>query len=788
MRTETADRSGLLGSLVRRLRGHGSKPDQPVATPDAAEERVTVFLAALQELSAKMKADIPLPDLMAVLAAQSVIALEADIALIRLTDGDGNGLIVSGVHGVAPHRVAGLLGSYAPMTDVFRSLWPGSLATFDLQQAPPPLLTPAEYVELQELATSQLLVLPLHHRGRLVGRLDLGRQQHRPFTVDDRAAGTVLAGLVASAVCQPESVGEREEFAVMEASYEFQQSIRQLSTAAETLQGMVESIRGITNSDRCYGLLWEEPKREFTPVAVSGLEPELMDALKATLFSPGRVPALAQAMTAAGPVVIPDATASPLLPADVSRALRIHAAVVVPLRGHENRPLGALMLDTMQAGQVFSEQDLTIIGNVAEHASVILENALLYEDLKRTSESLALVNEIGIDLTSRNDLDEVFRQLYHHLNTMLDASRFCIGLLLPDGKSLEYRYAVDARIVGEIVTVPVADDPLSWVVNTQRRVIVNSRHPRDRSCWFPPAPDLTPAESMLAVPMVIGQRVVGVISAQSSARGAYSDYDLDLLATIGMQTAVAIENARLYTMVHERGELRGYLLDQVLIRQEAERKQVVDDIHNDTLQGLASCLFRIDVTSRRVAQMEPAETQQELLDVRDNLAQNIDRLRRLIFQIRPSTLDILGLAPALQEYFTQLEQETGLYATLDVDLDQRLDSEQETILYRMVQEAIGHVRQRDDVTRIVVRIRERDGKIVVTIADDGQGVDPATLAEPALVGAAVGQPIPESRMSLLTLKERAELAGGHLRLASRAAGGSTIQIVLPLRQTVRSLA
>lgn len=777
MDKDTVPRSGFINAVVRRLRGRPPVGDAPAAD----DARVTAFLASLHEVSAKMKVDMPLPDLMASLALEAAEALEADVALIRLANAEGDGLVVSGVHGIAPHRLAGLLGSYSVMTDAFRALWPGSLAAFDLHAGKPPLLTAAEFSELAEVRIIQLLVLPLHHRGRLLGRLDVGRQRPVPFTVDDRAAATVFASLVASAVAGAVDGVDRQRVAVLEASYALHQSIQHLSTAAETLQSLVEAIGGITGCDRCYGLLWQETKREFAPVAVSGLDPRLMDVLKAALFSAARVPLFVQELSGHEPVVIPDAQQSALLPPEATRALGMRSAVLVPLRGREERLLGALMLDYTRPDHRVTEQELAIVRNAAEQASVVLENALLYEDVKRTSESLALVNEIGIDLASLTDLDGLFRQLHHHISSVIDAQRFCMGLLLPDGATVEYRYAVEHQLADATVTVPLGGDPLSWVIKTRQRAVVHTRHPKDRSVWFPPLPALRAGHSMVAVPMQLGQRVIGVLSAQSDARGAYTAHDVQLLATVGMQAAVAIENARLYAMVQQRGELRGYLLDQVLSRQEAERKMLVDDIHNDTLQGLASCLVRIDVVSRRVAELPPEETRQELCEVRENLAANIDRLRRLIFQIRPSTLDILGLGAAIQEFFSQFEQETGIQTTLDVELPERLDSEQETTVYRMVQDAIAHVRDRPGVSRVVVRIRQREGKVVITIADDGQSSEGAGRAAPALIGVAPAARPSAARVSLLALQERAELAGGQVRLAARSGGGSTIQIVLPHR-------
>ncbi|HET9015600.1 MAG TPA: GAF domain-containing protein [Thermomicrobiaceae bacterium] len=770
MSAETSQRSGIFGALTRLLR-RAPTPAEP------EQDQVVAYLAALQEMAARMKADVPKPELLATLAEQSALAIDCDVALIRLVEGDGRGLVVYGVHGVAIHRVAGLLGAFSPVTETFRTLWPGALAAFDLQAGVPPVLTMGEYTELTELDISQLLVLPLHHRGQLVGRLDLGRAQGPAFSIDDRAAATVLAGIVASAVSEPAGSAQSADTDILEASVAFQRAVERQSSVRETLQGIVEAVRGITESQRCYGLLWSEPRHAFVPSAVSGIEPHLLDALKTVVLAPATIPAVTHALTSGEPVLVEDAGQSELLPGGLARTLHIGAAIVTVLRDHQGHPLGALLLDYAGTDHEFGDREVKIVSNMALHASVVLENALLAQRARLSAERLALVNEIGVELASLADPAVLFERVYRRVASVIDAPRFCMGLLSPNEQDVEYRYAVGGQVAVQTVATRLGEDPLSWVLRSKRRTMASHRHAQDRSDWFPPVSDIAPSQSMIAIPMLVGQRAIGVMAAESEAPGAYSDAELELLATIGVQTAAAIENARLYGVVQERGELRGKMLDQVLNRQEAERKMLVDDIHNDTLQDLASSLFRIDLMSQRVPQVPAEETQKELQDVRDSLAENIDRLRRLIFQIRPSTLDILGLGPALQEYFGQLRDESGIQAMLDVELPSRLEGDLETAIYRIVQETIEHVREREGVSRIVVRIRQRQDKVVVTIADDGRGLDPSLLGEPSL--AEVGGS--GSKMSLLTLKERAELAGGQIRMASRVGGGATIQVLLPNR-------
>jgi two-component system sensor histidine kinase UhpB len=305
--------------------------------------------------------------------------------------------------------------------------------------------------------------------------------------------------------------------------------------------------------------------------------------------------------------------------------------------------------------------------------------------------------------------------------------------------------------------------------------MIDRRPADDSSSWFPIAQESL-AESLLAVPIQVGHRAIGVIGVLSDTRCTYGRGDLDLLVTLGMQAGVAIENSRLYTMAQATGERRAYLLDQMLNRHEAERKTIAEDIHNDTLQTLASCLYSLDLISRRAGELGPERTQAELTTVRDNLAQNIDRLRQIIFQIRPSTLDILGLEPALREHARYVERNAGISISIEVELDERLPNEIETAVYRVVQEAIDEVRGRQGVSHIVIRIKRNGSQLIATLADNGE----SETLEP--VDAPNGRPAAEpsaALMRLVALRERIELAGGKLRTARLQNGGTTLQIVLP---------
>ncbi len=772
---EQADRrSSWIDSLSRHL----SQQDEIAESRTA----VQVLLPILQHMTARIRSDTSLTDLLSVLAGSTCEAINTEVGLVRVFDPEQKNLSVQGLVGVPPHLVGSLLGEHTAATELFQGLRPGSLITFTpdrplvLQHASD--LVSAEFHELQALGARHILVLPLFHHGQLLGRLDLLRKRDEPFSVEDGSLANIFGTLIAGAIygLTQDDSGERYN-RIIEASFAFQRSIEPLANVGEMFQNVVEALRHIVACDRCYGLLWNEARREFSPMAASGAERSTVDRLKQLSFVPSAIPALEQILRGDEPLIIQNAAKSELLPASVTAALNLNSTVIVPLRARQRELIGAVILDRSGTESEFSNRDIAVVSTIAPHSALMIENALLYEEVKRGSDRLALVNDIGIELASLTNLTSLFQQVRLHVASVLTANRFCLGLLLPDGRSIEYHYAVDDHISEQPVTLQLDDGPLARCIREKRPLLMNGREPNDKQDWFPPAKKIAPSESMLAAPIIVGQRVIGVISAQSDSRGSYSRHDLDLVGTIGMQTGVAIENARVYSLAQARGERRAYLLDQMITRQEAERKTIADDIHNDTLQTLASCLYSIDLISRRATQLSPEQTQEELCGVRDNLAENIDRLRHIIFQIRPSTLDILGLEPALREHAKYVQQDTDIEISLAVNLPERPSNDMETAIYRIVQETIHLVRGRRGVRHIVVRIRQKGAAIIVTIADDGQ-------PQPAKEGQEQGSTTPEvsePEFSLIALRERVELAGGQVKTASLPTGGSTLQIILPNR-------
>ena len=212
-------------------------------------------------------------------------------------------------------------------------------------------------------------------------------------------------------------------------------------------------------------------------------------------------------------------------------------------------------------------------------------------------------------------------------------------------------------------------------------------------------------------------------------------------------------------MVNQRREL-AQLLETA---QEEERRRIAADIHDDPIQVMSAVDMRLQML---LASPQRADAH-ELAELAEELRSAIDRLRNLLFELRPVALDLEGLAPAIGMYLEHAAKETGWTWEVDVELHEEPSAEARVTFYRIAQELIGNAWKHANATRVVVTLESVDGGLLMRVADDGTGFDPSTKPVPGHIG-------------LTTVTERAELAGGTCRVASREGGGTVVDCWMPL--------
>ena len=209
-------------------------------------------------------------------------------------------------------------------------------------------------------------------------------------------------------------------------------------------------------------------------------------------------------------------------------------------------------------------------------------------------------------------------------------------------------------------------------------------------------------------------------------------------------------------------EDRRHLLLRLEDAQEEERRRIASDIHDDPIQVMSAADIRAQVLARRI---EEPELRQEVEDLRAVISESVERLRHLLFELRPPALDREGLVPALRAYAGNVEPVPRIEDALPFEPPPELRA----ILFRIAQEAIGNARKHASATRITVSIAGQDGGVALVVTDDGSGFDVGVIDSPE-----------RGHIGLPTMIERAELAGGRCRVESEPGRGTSVSAWLPL--------
>jgi sigma-B regulation protein RsbU (phosphoserine phosphatase) len=212
--------------------------------------------------------------------------------------------------------------------------------------------------------------------------------------------------------------------------------------------------------------------------------------------------------------------------------------LVVPLL-HKSKPIGALNLLSRNSNH-FSGNDVAVLSQIAAHVAIALVNAELFEQSRLDAEALETLAEIGREVASVLDLDQLFARIAQLTKRVIDYRTFGILLLNDDGE-LEIKIALHFGEKRDVPRVRLGEGIVGYAALHREPVLVSdvAQDPR----YIRVVPDV---RSELAIPMLIKDRCIGVVDLESPELDAFTKRDVEILTLLASQAAVAIENARLY--------------------------------------------------------------------------------------------------------------------------------------------------------------------------------------------------------------------------------------------------
>ncbi|MGZ8600375.1 MAG: ATP-binding protein, partial [Actinomycetota bacterium] len=250
------------------------------------------------------------------------------------------------------------------------------------------------------------------------------------------------------------------------------------------------------------------------------------------------------------------------------------------------------------------------------------------------------------------------------------------------------------------------------------------------------------------------------------------DADGELLGSVGVSRDIS-ERVQAEEQLRETIEQlrrtmdqRRQLLSRLVVAQEEERQRIAAEIHDDPVQQLYAAGLRLGMLQERTA----ADQDREALEqIQQMIGGTIDRLRRMLFELQPRSLDAEGLGAALGEYAEYVNPESETKLVLDDRLTTDLSQEIRSVAYRVALEALSNVRRHARATVATVTLSDLDDGLLCTIADDGRGFLTSDRVDAYRPG----------HLGLPAMRERVELAGGSLEVASAPGEGTTVEFWLP---------
>ena len=372
----------------------------------------------------------------------------------------------------------------------------------------------------------------------------------------------------------------------------------------------------------------------------------------------------------------------------------------------------------------------------------------------RDSTAFRTLSDVVLALAAEREVEPVLQRLVHAARELAGARYAALGV--PDGEGAFARFITSGmsdELIAAMGPLPRTHGLLGAMLESPvpYRTPDIHRHERFRGWWPRAHPDM---RSFLGVPIVSRGGILGALYLTDKEKGgAFTDADEGLIVLLAAHAAIAIENARL----HERSRELSIL---------EERNRLARELHDSVTQQLFAVTLAAESASQLLARGEAAAGT-ELERVQALARGAMDELRSVVFELRPVALEAEGLASALRKHVEVLRRVSGTQIDLRIAAPPLLAAPAAGQVFRIAQEALQNALRHAEAARIQVVLEDRGGTLVLVVADDGRGFDPAA---PDVRG---------RRLGLTSMEERAADLGGRLVVDARPGGGTTVRLEVP---------
>ena len=212
---------------------------------------------------------------------------------------------------------------------------------------------------------------------------------------------------------------------------------------------------------------------------------------------------------------------------------------------HSGETLHAMLLLHMEQPFHFSINEIDLARTLGNQASIALENTRLYQSTLSTAKRLAIINQVSAEISALRDPEEVYVAIHEAAKRLMPIESFVITLLNEEKGVIEGVYLIDREKRLPPMTIPLDQGLSGKVIATKKPMLLHSSHKVDEEGGITSG-DLSTPSSVIAVPLLVGEKALGMLSAQSFQENIYTEDDLQVLGTLANQAIIAIQNGRLF--------------------------------------------------------------------------------------------------------------------------------------------------------------------------------------------------------------------------------------------------
>ncbi len=402
------------------------------------------------------------------------------------------------------------------------------------------------------------------------------------------------------------------------------------------------------------------------------------------------------------------------------------------------------------------------------------------QSLRRANERAKAIYEMASTLSATLNYKRV-------LTTMIDLSMLALSDVMGPGTSTA---RPDASLVGLILlfqqegnferlkveagrNIPRPDE--RRVVSGQSELIARAIYTAEPAITNEVANDpvlsqfiaLQTAQTAIAVPLRAGLDSFGVLIFTSPQPNYFTEEHGELLTTFCSQAVIALKNAQLYQELQTEQQ-------KILAKESEARHKLARDLHDGPTQTISAVAMRLNFVRMMLKKRQSLERiEQEVEKIEDLARKTTHEVRTMLFTLRPVVLETQGLPAALEQYAERLRQSDGPGVEVDPGTyDGQLNKQTESVVFAVIEEAVGNAIKHARASQIVVRLQVDDHLFTAEIQDDGAGFDLKETEGRREAG----------HLGLLNMQERAELVGGRCTIQSKPGAGTLVRLDIPLQR------